>query len=70
MSRTPKRHSIYSNASSVRVLDKGRLALGKYRAKVRTAKQYVDKEGRKRYQGTLALKATELLFCSSELLFW
>ena len=62
LAKTPKRHYIISNASSVRVLDKGRLALGKYRAKVKTARQYRDSQGRVRYQGTRHLKATELLF--------
>jgi hypothetical protein len=64
---TPKRHFAYGNTKMILGLDRG--VLRKWKPpngkKVATAKRYVDKAGKTRWQGTKALRATERLGC-----FW
>lgn len=62
MGPTPKRHFAYSNSAAVGRLDRGVLSGWKKREnKVKTAVAYVDKQGKKRYKGTPALRSTEML---------
>ena len=57
---SPKRTLLFSNGKSVFHLWTGRLVKSKYPTTVQTAKKYVDSSGCVRYQGTPALKGTQL----------
>ena len=60
-SLTPKRHYAFGNTKMVLGLDRGVLKKSKTQGskKVVTAEHYIDKQGRKRYKGTKALRKTE-----------
>ena len=61
---TPKRHFAYSNSRAVFSLDKGKLSgwkTSEKRGKVKTAEIYKNKEGKKCYKGTPALRKSEQL---------
>ena len=61
---TPKRHYCYANSSRIYKLDKGKLTGWKRSAnydQVKTAVQYTDSRGKRRWTGTRALKRTECL---------
>lgn len=60
-SMTSKRHYCYSNSPEILRFDKGVLSRGwnSSSPKVATAKKYIDKQGKCRYQGTSNLKKTE-----------
>ena len=65
---TPKRHYAFGNTKMVLALDRGVLRKWKPPSgqKIVTAKRYTDKHGKKRYQGTKALRATEKLgYCQA-----
>lgn len=66
-SRTPKRHYCFGNTAVILGLDKGILRKWKPNdgKKVITARHYHDKQGKKRYQGTASLKATENPGCGN-----
>ena len=66
-SRSPKRSIAISNSAAIGALDRGPLKawktlkkkLGKH--SVQTSRQYVGKDGRKRFHGTKALRSTQPL---------
>ena len=60
--RTPKRHYGYANSPWISSLDKGVLSgWKKGDRKVKTAVSYTNKDGKKCYKGTPALRSTEYL---------
>lgn len=60
-SPTPKRTVVYSNSPQIKMLDAGVLRKGELRSNIRTTKQYVGKDGRKRFAGNENLKGTQSL---------
>ena len=56
-----KRSLVLSNAKQICRLDRGRLTKKERATAAGSAKTYVDGRGRKRYQGTKALKNTQIL---------
>ena len=61
-SPTPKRHAAWGNSPAIRKLDRGKLHISKRpKTGVRTAELYEDRNGKKRYKGTKALRGTERL---------
>lgn len=58
---TAKRHWAYSNSMEILDLDKGKWQRSDKKNHIQTAEHYVDKNGKRRYKGTKALRATETL---------
>ena len=60
-SPTPKRTVVYSNSPKIKMLDAGPMRKGELRSNIRTTKQYLGKDGRKRFAGNENLKGTQSL---------
>ncbi len=63
---TAKRHYAWSNSPNIKALDKGPLQWKSWKESrkglhVETVRKYKDKSGKTKYQGTKALRGTELL---------
>lgn len=61
---TAKRHWAYANSQEILVLDQGKLHKWQRKDKkdrIQTAEHYIDRNGKRRYKGTQALRATETL---------
>lgn len=56
-----KRTLLWSTSPMISMMDLGKIQKKKHRSLITTARKYLDKDGRKRYHGTRALKRTEFL---------
>ena len=56
-----KRTLLWSTSPLIRSLDLGKIEKGKHKSLVKTAIQYVDGSGKRRYKGSRALKGSQLL---------
>lgn len=59
---TAKRTLLVSNSEQIARLDKGKLDKSKREATFKTATTYEDKQGKKRFKGTAALRSTQTLW--------
>ena len=59
--KTPKRTSLWSWSWGVSVFDLGKLKKNQMKSVIKTAVAYWDSKGRRRWKGTKALKATQIL---------